>query len=124
MQVQDTPVEQGIIHDLGDGLVLRKARAEDGERLADFHANTLLDIGQVGPDERLYAWMRDLMSGEHSTLGVAEFTIVEEMATGMIVSSIGMFSQTCTYECISFPFAQPEILSIVQAYWHRGLVRA
>ena len=121
---KDTQGERGVTQDLGDGLVLRKARFEDRERLAHFHANTLLDIGQSGPDEPIYAWMLDLMSGEHPTLGVADFTIVEDTSTGKIVSSIGLFSQTWTYEGISFPFGQPEIVSTDPDYRRRGLVRA
>jgi hypothetical protein len=41
---QVTPDRRDILHDLGDGLVMRKATSEDRERLAHFHANTLLDI--------------------------------------------------------------------------------
>jgi hypothetical protein len=115
---------QEVNQDLGDGLVLRRAAFEDRERLADFHATTLLDIGQTEPDERMRAWMLDLMRGDHPTLGVADFTMVEDTATGKIVSSMGLFSQTWTYEGIPFPFGQPEIVSTDPAYRRRGLVRA
>src|SRR4051794_14843989 len=70
---QDNLPEQNIPRDLGDGLVMRKATSRDRERLADFHANNLLDIGETGPNEGLHAWMLDLMSGEHPTFRPGDF---------------------------------------------------
>ena len=90
---QDTLQEQTILRDLGDGLILRKATSQDRERLADFHANTLLEIGQTEPDMGLHAWMLDLMSGGHPTFRPGDFTIVEDTTAGKIVSSIGHISQ-------------------------------
>ncbi len=121
---QDTSAKQNILHDFGEGLVMRKAAREDRDRLADFHANTLLDIGEEGPNTGLHAWMLDLMSGDHPTLRPGDFVFVEDTGTGKIVSSIGHFSQTWTYEGIPFPFGQPEIVSTDPAYRRRGLVRA
>ncbi|MGA7731273.1 MAG: GNAT family N-acetyltransferase [Chloroflexia bacterium] len=120
----DTPAKPHLPHDLGDGLLMRKATSQDREALADFHATTLLDIGQTNPDERLRAWMLDLMSGGHPTFTPGDFLLVEDTATGKIVSSIGLISQTWTYEGIPFKFGQPEIVSTDPAYRRRGLVRA
>ncbi|HEX8221360.1 MAG TPA: GNAT family N-acetyltransferase [Chloroflexia bacterium] len=121
---QDSPAEQDISHDLGDGLVMRKARPSDRERLAEFHANNLLDIGETGPNEGLYAWMLDLMSGGHPTFRPGDFILVEDTAAGKIASSIGLISQIWTYEGVPFKFGQPEIVSTDPAYRRRGLVRA
>jgi hypothetical protein len=121
---QDTLQEQTMLRDLGDGLILRKATPQDRERLADFHANTLLEIGQTEPDMGLHAWMLDLMSGAHPTFRPGDFTIVEDTTAGKIVSSIGHISQVWTYEGIPFKFGQPEIVSTDPAYRRRGLVRA
>lgn len=121
---QDAPTkQQHILQDLGDGLIMRKAALEDRERLAHFHANTLLDIGETAPNEGLYYWMLDLMSGTHPTFKPGDFVMVED-TTGKIVSSIGHISQTWTYEGIPFPFGQPEIVSTDPEYRRRGLVRA
>ncbi|MEA2574379.1 MAG: hypothetical protein QOH93_1677 [Chloroflexia bacterium] len=121
---QDTLDEEDIPQDLGDGLVMRKARPEDHTSLADFHANNLLDIDEVGPNEGLHAWMLDLMSGEHPTFRPGDFVLVEDTKAGKIVSSIGHISQVWTYEGVPFKFGQPEIVSTNPAYRRRGLVRA
>src|SRR5687767_3142782 len=86
------PEGHGLPRDLGDGLVMRKATPEDRERLADFHANTLLDIGQEGPDEPMKVWMLDLMSGSHPTFRPGDFLLVEDTTNGKIASSIGHIS--------------------------------
>ncbi len=121
---KDTSSEQDLPKNLGDGLVMRRATLEDRERVADFHANTLLDIGQKGPDEPMRRWMLDMMSGEHPTLRATDFIIVEDTTTGKVVSSMCLISQTWTYDGIPFKFGQPEIVSTDPAYRRRGLVRA
>lgn len=121
---RDTRAEQGILRDLGDGLVLRRATLDDRERVADFHANTLLDINETPPLERLYGFVLDLMSEEHPSSRPGDFTIVEDTSAGKIVSSMCLMSQTWTYEGIHFKFGQPDIVSTDPAYRRRGLVRA
>ena len=116
-------MSQDILHNLGDGLVMRKSTPEDRERVADFHANTLLDINETPPLERLHGFVLDLMSGQHPTFNPSDFTIVEDTATGKIVSSMCLISQTWTYEGVPFPFGQPDIVSTDPAYRRRGLVR-
>ncbi len=109
---------------LGDGLVMRRATSQDRERVADFHANTLLGLNETPPLERLRGFVLDLMSGNHPTTGAGDFILVEDTATGKIVSSMVLMSQTWTYEGIPFPFGQPDIVSTDPAYRRRGLVRA
>jgi hypothetical protein len=116
--------EREIIRELGDGLILRRSRPADREAVAEFHANTLLDVGETAPLERLYYWILDLMSGEHPTFDPRDFTIVEEAGSGKIVSSMTLLSQAWTYEGIPFPCGQPDIVSTDAAYRRRGLVRA
>ncbi|MDP9358000.1 MAG: GNAT family N-acetyltransferase, partial [Chloroflexota bacterium] len=120
----DASAEPGTPRDLGDGLVLRRARIEDGEAVAAFHANTLLDVDETPPLERLYYWILDLIRGKHPTFTPADFTLVEETATGKIVSSMALLSQTWTYDGVPFPFGQPDVVSTDPAYRRRGLVRA
>ncbi|MGH2557446.1 MAG: GNAT family N-acetyltransferase [Thermomicrobiales bacterium] len=113
-----------ILHDLGDGLVLRGARSQDREAVAAFHANTLLAVGETAPLERLYYFVLDLMSGEHPDCKPGDFMLVEETTSGKIVSSLGLISQTWTYDGIPFRVGQPDIVSTDPAYRRRGLVRA
>jgi hypothetical protein len=121
---QHTAAKEGEPRDLGDGLVMRHARAEDREPLADFHASTLLDPGDTVPDERMRAWMLDLMSGDHPTFRPGDFCLVEDARAGKIVSSVGLISQTWSYAGVEFAFGQPEIVSTDPEYRRRGLVRA
>lgn len=112
------------IQDLGDGLVLRRSRPADREALAEFQANTLLAAGEEPPLERLYYWIHDLMSGEHPGFDPHDFTIVEESATGRIVSAMALISQQWSYEGIPFRFGQPDVVATDPAYRRRGLVHA
>ncbi len=116
--------DRAFNRDLGDGLILRRSRPADREAVAEFHANTLLDVGEEPPLERLYYWILDLMSGEHPGFDPRDFTIVEELATGRIVSSMALISQTWTYEGVPFRVGQPDAVSTDPAFRRRGLVRA
>ncbi len=120
----DARAKPGTPRNLVDGLVLRRARTEDGDAVAEFHANTLLDVDETPPLERLYYWILDLMHGKHPTFTPADFTLVEETATGKIVSSMALLSQIWTYDGVPFPFGQPDVVSTDPAYRRRGLVRA
>lgn len=121
---ENTLMEQSVAHDLGDGLVMRKATPGDRERVADFHANTLVGLDEVAPLERLRGFVLDLMSEEHPFSRPGDFILVEDITTGKIVSSMCLISQTWTYEGIPFRFGQPDIVSTDPAYRRRGLVRA
>lgn len=122
--LEDTLMAGGAARNLGDGLIMRKATTEDRERVADFHANTLLGIGEEAPLERLRGFVLDLMSAEHPMYEPGDFILVEDTATGKIVSSMCLMSQTWTYDGIPFKFGQPDIVSTDSAYRRRGLVRA
>ncbi|MDQ6692997.1 MAG: GNAT family N-acetyltransferase [Chloroflexota bacterium] len=121
---QETAVEQDLPRDLGSGLVMRRATIEDRDRVADFHASTLLDIGETGPLAYLHGFVLDLMSGQHPYFTPGDFLLVEETATGKIVSSMCLISQTWTYKGIPFKCGQPDIVSTDPAYRRRGLVSA
>lgn len=114
----------GLPRDLGDGLVLRRATLADREPLAVYQASTLLDDVETGPVDRLHYWMLDLLDGSHPGIQAADFMLVAEAATGKIVSSVALFSQTWTYDGIPFKVGQPEAVSTDPAYRRRGLVRA
>jgi hypothetical protein len=113
---ENTLMEQSVAHDLGDGLVMRKATPGDRERVADFHANTLVGLDEVAPLERLRGFVLDLMSEEHPFSRPGDFILVEDTTTAKIVSSMCLISQTWTYEGIAFRFGQPDIISTDPAY--------
>lgn len=110
--------------DLGNGLILRRSDAHDAEALTEFHALVQRDDGTIGePDERIKAWTYDLMTVPHPTFNPQDFTIVEEQATGKIVSSMNLIPQTWTYAGIPFKVGRPELVGTLPEYRGRGLVR-
>jgi hypothetical protein len=116
--------EKQILKDLGAGLILRRSSPEDADALAAFDASYLSDDGPEHPDERIGAWVRDLLTRPHPTFHPDDFTIVEDLATGNIVSSLNLISQTWEYEGIPFGVGRPELVVTHPDYRQRGLVRA
>jgi hypothetical protein len=110
-----------FIRDLGGGLVLRRSTPADAEKLGDF--NALLHTDTDKPDLRLAAWTRDLLERPHPTFGTGDFTLVEEQATGRIVSSLNHISQTWAYDGIPFKVGRPELVGTLPGFRNRGLVR-
>jgi hypothetical protein len=113
--------QQTILRDLGNGLILRRSTAEDAETLAEFnskiHGDDELDA------QHLAAWTRDLLTRPHPTLNPDDFTIVEEVSTGRIVSSMNLIPQTWSYEGIEFGVGRPELVGTAPEFRNRGLVR-
>jgi hypothetical protein len=110
--------------DLGNGIILRRSTSADAESLADFNKMIFREPPATEPDELVAAWTRDLLSGNHPTFGAGDFTIVEEAATGRIVSSMCLISQNWTYDGIPFGVGRPELVGTEPEYRKRGLVRA
>ncbi|MEA3440917.1 MAG: GNAT family N-acetyltransferase [Chloroflexota bacterium] len=113
-----------ILHDLGDGLILRRGSRNDADALAEFNAKIHTDDGPEQPDERIAAWTRDLAEKPHPTFKPGDFTIVENTSTGEIVSSLNLISQTWTYTGIPFGVGRPELVGTLPEYRNLGLIRA
>lgn len=111
-----------VLRNLGNGLILRRATVADAEALVEFNAR--IHGSPNSPDHRVGIWTRDLMTRPHPTCGPSDFTIVEESATGKIVSSLNLISQTWTYGGISFGVGQPDLVGTEPEYRNRRLVRA
>jgi len=109
--------------DLGDGLVLRRSNAEDAQALSDFNALVHSDQGPENPEMRVWAWVNDLMVKPHPTFNPCDFTIVEQVGSGKIVSSMNLISQTWTYAGIPFKVGRPELVGTLPEYRNQGLVR-
>ncbi|MFT4038172.1 MAG: GNAT family N-acetyltransferase [Thermomicrobiales bacterium] len=114
--------DAAFLRDLGGGLIMRRSRAEDRERIAAFHATTLLGPDETPPLERIRYWLLDALGGAHPTIRPDAFVFVEDTATGRIVSSVGLFATTWTYEGIPMPVGQVDVVSTDPAYRRRGLV--
>jgi hypothetical protein len=114
--------QKTILRDLGGGLILRRSTPEDADALAEFNGKIHGSDPQDGA--RVAAWTHDLLARPHPTLSPDDFTIVEEAATGRIVSSLNLIPQTWTYEGIPFGVGRPELVGTDPAFRNRGLVRA
>jgi hypothetical protein len=118
----------GLPLDLGDGLVLRWATADDAEQIIAFNTQVHADSpGQ--PAVEVGAWVADLLGGKHPVVTPADFTVVLdsnriEDGNPKLVSSLTLFSQTWSYDGIEFGFGQPELVGTLPGYRRRGLVRA
>ena len=104
---EDAAKSQDTFRELGDGLVMRAATFEDRGPVSMLHGTMLAGSDEALPSERMIAFVFDLMSGTHPTFRASDFTLVEEKATGKIVSSMCLLSQTWTYEGIPFPLGSP-----------------
>src|SRR5262245_15818761 len=102
--------------DLGGGLVLRPAAAEDTDALVkmQIHAFAKPDTSEL--DEFLGGWTRDLMSGKHPGFTPSDFLIVEDQATQAIVSCMCLIPQTWTLDGVSFGVGRVEIVGTDEAY--------
>jgi hypothetical protein len=115
--------EPSLPRDLDGGLRLRRSTPADADALTDFNSRIHSDDGFDVPDARLGAWTRDLLTRPHPTFHSDDFTIVEEAATGKIISSMNLISQTWAYEGIPFGVGRPELVGTLPEYRNRGLVR-
>jgi hypothetical protein len=113
-----------VLRDLGDGLILCRTTAADAEALAEFNSHIHSEEGFDKPDERVGAWTRDLLARPHPTFHADDCTLVVEAASGKIISSMNLISQTWAYEGIPFGVGRPELVGTLPEYRKRGLVRA
>jgi GNAT superfamily N-acetyltransferase len=109
--------------DLGDGLVLRSARLADGAELAEFNAAMHSDENLSG--SALADWTSDLFELPHPTFRPErDVTLVEDTASGRIVSALFLVPQRWSYAGIEVLAGQPELIATHPDYRRRGLIRA
>ena len=118
MAMLDTPT---LLRDLGDGLVLRRTTPADADALAAFNSRIHSDGPE--PDERIAAWTRDLLTRPHPTFAPDDFTLVEHVPSGRIVSSLNLISQEWAYGGVTFGVGRPEVVGTLPEFRNRGLVR-
>jgi hypothetical protein len=110
--------------DLGDGLTLRVATADDADALATFNADVLRGQDAREPQATIAEWTRDLLGGAHPMARAHDATIVEETRTRAIVSSMILVPHVWSYGGVRIPVGQPELVGTRVDYRGRGLVRA
>ena len=120
LKIKDRPT----LRDLGDGLILCRSTADDAEALAEFNSRIHSEDGFDKPDLRVAAWTRDLLARPHPTFHPDDCTLVLEAATGKIISSMNLISQTWAYAGLPFAVGRPELVGTLPEYRNRGLVRA
>ena len=124
---QDAQAISGVLKDLGDGLILRRASREDAGAVAAFNARVHHSSGgafeQREPHNGTAAFTRDLMSGDHPTCDASDFTVIEDTRAGSIVSSTCLIGQRFSYEGVEFDAGLPELVGTHPDYRRRGLVR-
>jgi len=111
-----TEPHQSILRDLGGGLILRRARAQDIEPLLAFFSRIF--------SPRAGSEIRAVIDGAWQVGKIEQFTVVEDTTSGQIVSSLTLLDKTCRYGEIPFGVGQPEFVATDPAYRRRGLVRA
>ncbi len=117
----DDEATRSLPRDLGDGLILRQATAEDTEAAAEFQSQVHLPHTFA---ESFRIWTRDLMSGALPRFQPGDFTLVEDTSTGAIVSMLNLIPQTWSYGGIEVGVGRIELVSTHPGYRRRGLVRA
>lgn len=105
-----------ILSDLGGGLVMRRAVPADSDALSEFNA-------RIHEEKGVGIWTADLLRGNHPEFAPGDFTIVEDVASGKIVSSLNLMQMTWTFDGIPFGAGRPELVGTDPEYRNRGLVR-
>jgi hypothetical protein len=116
--------EATMIRELGYGLVLRRATADDEEALAAFIGDVLRPQDSAEPSRSLTAWERDLVGGRHPMFRPEDATVVADRRTGAIVSCLHLISQTWAYGGVPIAVGQPELIGTLPDRRGGGLVRA
>lgn len=109
--------------DLGNGLRLRWATAQDIDAVAQFNVEIHSDTAE--PEMWLHDWTTDLMNGRHPTTTASDFTIViDTNKNNKIVSSMNLISQQWTYDGLPFGVGRPELVGTDPTYRRQSLVRS
>ena len=109
--------------DLGDGLIMRSARRDEADALAEFCAKVFVDEPSGTEAYWIADWIRDLVANPHPTLSVDDVIIVEDTINDRIASTTTYLTQTWSYDGVEFEIGRPEIVGTHPDYRNRGLIR-
>lgn len=114
---------EGVQVALGDGLRMRSAREADADRVVAFN-EVIHDMPEsIGMGVQLGTAVRGLMLGRRPRVGAGDFLLVEDAASGAVVSSLCVIRQRWRYEDVGFDVDQVEFVGTDAAHRRRGLVR-
>ena len=113
-----------ILRDMGDGLILRRARLNEAETLGLFYAEAFRRQSDTEINRDFVAWIRGMALAQEHPFGAHNFTVVEDTTKGQIVSSLNLISQTWAYAGVDIPLGRIEPVATHAEYRQRGLVRA
>ncbi|HVG95933.1 MAG TPA: GNAT family N-acetyltransferase [Chloroflexota bacterium] len=113
--------------DLGDGLLLRRARLHDAAAVAALlvgaHAAAAPAAGAAADLDWIGIWARDLMERPHPTMTAGDVVVVEDTGAGRLVSTLNLIPQTWAYAGVPLGVGRVELVGTDPAYQGRGLVR-
>jgi GNAT superfamily N-acetyltransferase len=90
--------------------------------LAEFNA-AIHTNDPAQPDQAAASWTRDLLTRPHPTFRADLFTVVDEAASGRIVSSLNLIPQTWSFGGIELGVGRIELVGTDPDFRRRGLVR-
>ena len=114
---------KNVIEDLGDGLIMRSARREDANDLAEFCAKAFMHEPSGTEAWWIAEWIRDLVGKPHPTLSLDDVIIIEDVENDRIASTTTYLTQTWSYDGVEFEIGRPEIVGTDRDYRNRRLVR-
>jgi ribosomal protein S18 acetylase RimI-like enzyme len=106
-----------------DLLQLRHATPADKEALAAFNVRTHRSPEHPTSSAYLDRYTRDLFERPHPVIAVSDHLMIEDTATGAIVSTVQLIRQTWTYAGLPLRVGQIELVGTDPVYRRRGLVR-
>ncbi len=106
--------------DVDDGLLLRWATPADNEQILDLTFQVLDEGEEEHPFVKIF--VQDWIDGKFPILRHEDMTVVEDINTGKIVSSMCLFSTTWRYGDADFKVGRPELVMTHDDYRRRGLI--
>jgi hypothetical protein len=113
-----------ILKKISDNLIIRRATSLDTQALVKFNGRVHAEPDSDEPFKAIEIWVHDLMTQPHPTFDPKDFTIVEDIRSGKIVSSLCLINQTWRYDGIEFGVGRPELVGTDPEYRRRGLIKA
>ncbi|MBW2242894.1 MAG: GNAT family N-acetyltransferase [Deltaproteobacteria bacterium] len=111
-----------LIEDLGDGLLLRRAREEDIEAIAAFQAVVQADPPDFERYEHIAQWVRQLMDGSHPSARARDFLLVHDTQRELVASSLCLLRHQFAYDGVEVAAGMPELVGTHPDHRHRKLV--